>query len=105
MMIDRMRVDPGLSSVVQPGPTPICTITAGSLLLLLQGEEVGFVFDLGEVLGPIFAGDGDAEGQLFAVELVDALEVLPLASSGPSSISRSSVAFGLASESIFTLQV
>ena len=25
-------------------------------LLLLQGEEVGFVFDLGEILGPVFPG-------------------------------------------------
>jgi hypothetical protein len=26
-------------------------------LLLLHGEQVGFVFDLGEILGPIFSGE------------------------------------------------
>jgi len=53
-------------------------IIARFLLLLLQRKKVGFVFDLGEVLGPIFSGEGDAEGQLFAVELVDTFGGLAL---------------------------
>ena len=37
-----------------------------------------FALGLLEFLGPILAGQGDAEGQLFAVELVEALRGLPL---------------------------
>ncbi len=47
-------------------------------LFFLELEEVGLVIGLREFLGAIFAGDGDAEGELFAVDLVDSLGRLAL---------------------------
>ena len=47
-------------------------------LFFLELEEVGLVLGLREFLGAIFAGDGDAEGELFAVDLVDSLGRLAL---------------------------
>ena len=75
----RARSIRAISSLLQPGTAVLWSIdTSSSLLLLLHGKKVGLVFDLSEFLGPVFAGDGDAESEFLPVELVDRLRGLTL---------------------------
>ena len=60
------------------GRVPVDRSPAAGLLLLLQDEEVRFILDLGKLLGPVFAGNGDAERELLPIELVDHLGGLAL---------------------------
>src|SRR5262249_44210265 len=54
-----------------PGPAPMSIRSL--LLLLLQVEEIRFIFDLRKILGSVFPGSGNADCQFLAIEFVDSL--------------------------------